>query len=485
MLRMAWTDPTGTARQQAVGGAMVSLGGDLTAAFVNPAGLAFYRSGDFVFTPSFNQLNNNTTYKNSTTAAKRTALGLGLTGFVTASPTNKKNGSTALAIALNRTTWFGNNLLYRGFNSSSSYAQKYLEEIAGVGDANLVASKYPFGSSLAFNTYWIDTIAGGTNGNFRYKTRAPIGTGLLQENEIASKGGLSELAIAIAGSNHEKFFYGITLGIPFLQFERTTTFTEADATKALNNFNYATYQESLQTTGSGVNLKMGFIYRPLPQWRLGFSIHTPSFLRLTDKYSASITTDTENYKGVLTQSSKTFTNGEPAEYSYLHFTPFRAMAGFSFVIREVEDVSKQKGFITADVEWVNYPSSAFKADPSLLNATEEKAYYKKLNTAINTAYRSTLNLRMGGELKFTRWMTRAGMAYLGNPYHNIRGEKGSRLQYTGGIGYRDKGYFIDLAYVKTMGKDVHAPYRLSQQSFDLAQLQQRGIRLLLTLGLKF
>jgi len=177
MLRMAWTDPTGTARQQAIGGAMVSLGGDLTAAFTNPAGLAFFRSGDFVFTPSFTQLNNNSTFKNTTTASKRSALGLGLTGFVAASPTDNRKGSAAVAIALNRTAWFGNNLLYRGLNTTNSYSQKYLEEIAGVGDANLVASKYPFGSSLAFNTYWIDTIAGGTTGNFRYQSRAPIGTG--------------------------------------------------------------------------------------------------------------------------------------------------------------------------------------------------------------------------------------------------------------------------------------------------------------------
>ena len=31
-LRMSWTDPAGTARQQAIGGAMASLGGDLSAA---------------------------------------------------------------------------------------------------------------------------------------------------------------------------------------------------------------------------------------------------------------------------------------------------------------------------------------------------------------------------------------------------------------------------------------------------------------------
>ncbi len=51
-LRFAYTVPSGTARQQAIGGAMGSLGGDITATFINPAGLGFYKTGDFVFSPS-------------------------------------------------------------------------------------------------------------------------------------------------------------------------------------------------------------------------------------------------------------------------------------------------------------------------------------------------------------------------------------------------------------------------------------------------
>ena len=57
-LRFSWYTSSGTARQQAVGGAMASLGGDITAAYVNPAGLGFYKTGDFVLTPGFNFLNN-------------------------------------------------------------------------------------------------------------------------------------------------------------------------------------------------------------------------------------------------------------------------------------------------------------------------------------------------------------------------------------------------------------------------------------------
>jgi hypothetical protein len=482
-LRFSWNNPNGTARQQSIGGAMASLGGDLSAAFINPAGLGFYRTGDLVISPGFNQLRNKSTYYGTTEKDIRNSIGFGTTGFVAGTATEPK-GSIAFAVAINRTAWFGNNLLSRGINTQNSYSQKFLEEIAGQGDANAVAQNYPFGSSLAFNTYWIDTLSGGSAGNYQYQSRAPIGN-LLQENTVSSRGGISELAISLAGTKNEKLFYGFTLGIPFLNYTRETEFTEADKSTALNNFDFATISESLHTKGNGLNLKGGIIYRPAPQWRFGFSAHTPTYLKLTDTYSASVTTNTENYKGTLTQRSADLNNGYDGKFSYYHFTPYRLIISGSYVIREVEDITKQKGFLTADLEYVNYRASSYKTDPEQSNNSSTKAYFKNLNNAIDNAYKGAFNLRVGGELKFTTLMTRLGMAVLGNPYQNIVGEKGSRLQLSGGLGYRNKGYFIDLAYVHTMGTDVHYAYRLSQSPFTGAALKQTGTRVLLSFGLKF
>ncbi len=52
-LRLSWFQQRGTARNQAIGGAMVSLGGDATASHVNPAGLAFFKTSDLILTPGF------------------------------------------------------------------------------------------------------------------------------------------------------------------------------------------------------------------------------------------------------------------------------------------------------------------------------------------------------------------------------------------------------------------------------------------------
>ena len=45
-LRLSWFVPSGTARSNALGGAMGSLGGDLSSNHINPAGLGFYKSSE-------------------------------------------------------------------------------------------------------------------------------------------------------------------------------------------------------------------------------------------------------------------------------------------------------------------------------------------------------------------------------------------------------------------------------------------------------
>jgi long-subunit fatty acid transport protein len=489
-LRYSWYTSSGTARQQAIGGAMTSLGGEISATFVNPAGLGFYKTGDIVITPGFHYLNNNSTYYGRMEKDKKNGFAFGTTGIVLGAGLNnktKKNGirGAALSLAINQTANFGSNILYRGINSQNSYSQKFLEEIGNDRDANSVANNYPFGASLAFNTYWIDTIAGGSSGNFQFQTRAPIAAGLIQENKVINKGGITELGIAGAVNYNDKFFLGGTLGIPFLHYVKEAKFTEADLTgNTTNKFDFASITENLETDGVGINLKAGLIYKPTEQIRLGLAVHSPTWYSLTDKYNASVSTNTETYKGHLTQNSALFTNGNDAEFKYALLTPYRIMASASYVLREIEDVRKQKGFLTAEIEYVNYKASSFKTDPEGDNSQSTKDYLRSLNRAIDNSYKGAFNFKAGGELKFTTIMARLGAAYYGNPYKSLNGAKGNKFQLTGGLGYRNKGIFIDLAYVHTMGKDVHFPYRLQSGDFSGASIKQTGGNVLLTVGFK-
>ena len=231
-----------------------------------------------------------------------------------------------------------------------------------------------------------------------------------------------------------------------------------------------------------MNLKAGIIYKPSEFVRLGLAIHSPTYYQLTDKYNASVTTNTENYQGQLTQSSSDLV-GQDAQFKYWMFTPFRVIGSVSYVVNEIQDVRQQKGFLTADIEYVNYKGASYTTDPGS-NDQGSKDYLKSLNKAIDKAYKGAFNFRAGGELKFTTVMVRLGAAYYGNPYQDINGEKGSRFHLSGGLGYRNKGLFVDLTYIYTIAKDVNFPYRLQYTAYSGANVKGNASNILVTVGFK-
>ena len=108
-------------------------------------------------------------------------------------------------------------------------------------------------------------------------------------------------------------------------------------------------------------------------------------------------------------------------------------------------------------------------------------YLNDLNEVIDQQYKGAFNFRLGGELKFNTIMVRLGGAYYGNPYKD---EKANRIKLAGGLGYRDKGFFIDLTYVYAMNKDVNYPYRLQDNPNDPASLKNNAGNIVATIGFK-
>ena len=157
------------------------------------------------------------------------------------------------------------------------------------------------------------------------------------------------------------------------------------------------------------------------------------------------------------------------------------MLSGSYVLNEVEDIKMQKGFITADVEYVNYKSNRYHT----AEEGDDNSYYNGVNSAIKDYYKGAFNFRVGGELKFTTVMARLGFAWYGNPYKDS--ELSANKKYaTAGIGYRNKGIFVDLTYMMALNnKDVSFPYRLSDKANTFATINGTGGNIALTCGFKF
>ena len=489
-LRAAWNTPSGTARQQAIGGAMGSLGGEISATFVNPAGLGFYKTSEIVLSPGFRFLSDKSSYRGTNASGNVASnFNMGTTGIILSSPT-RNNHSIAMSIAVNRTANFNSDVLYKGQNDYSSYAEQYALEFANSGlsiDDALGSTQVSYGTRMALYSYLIDTATvGGSSQVIAQPVKNP-GFLLNQQNQFHSRGGITELAIGIASNSKDKLYIGGTLGIPILNYNRDLTFTETDATGNTNNdFASSVYKETYTSKGAGFNLKLGLIYKISEAFRIGAALHSPSVLVLKDEIHSQMVTNTEGYAGTISMSSDSldyYTQSSANQVSYVLLTPWRFMLSGSYLFGAgVEDVGKQKGFITADIEYVTIRSSRYSEG----NFTYDDASidYSDVNDAIKGSYKGNFNFRVGGEMKFNTFMGRLGFSYSTSPYKQSP-LKADRMALSGGVGYRNKGMFIDLAYVQNIINDVNFPYRLADKANTFANLKDNGGTVLVTVGLKF
>lgn len=495
-LRAGWYVPGGTARNIAIGGAMGSLGGDISATHVNPAGLGLYKTKEFVLSPGFMFNNNKGNFRDSTTSGiSKTAFAYGPIGFVLGSPGKRRSNwtSSAFAISVTQLASYNNRVSYRGYNNYSSFSEQYLEELK-YDNADTIAAynNYVNGTSLAYATYLVNPTYDQNNRFNGYNSLPQISPdnnlGVYQDYMSNTRGGMHEISLGMGGGIDDRLYLGGSLNIPIQSYHRELTFRETDATGNPNNgFGYFEYQERFKSTGVGLNAKLGFIYKPKEYIRLGMAFHTPSVMSIKDELRASVTTDTENKFAtgdrVTTATTEGMNNGNPVKRSYGQVTPYRVIASGSYVFREVANTQQQRAFITADIEFVNYRGTRFFANEDNADYNGAKEYYRMANNAIKDYLKGAFNFRLGGELKFDPWMFRLGGAYYGSPYSD-KELKAHRIMASGGIGYRNHGIFVDLTYAHTFNKDVNFPYRLNDKANTFAQVNNNRGNLILTVGFK-
>jgi hypothetical protein len=488
-LRMSYTRPSGTAREQAIGGAMGSLGGDISANFVNPAGLGFYKTDEVVISPGWAFDGSNTGYlSNNIRNPSVNHFILSTSGFVIGIPSDQDK-NTAFSIAVNRSADFSGHVAYQGKNNYSSAAEAYAEEFNASGltiDQALITPGISYGTRMALYTYLIDTSQGGTGPTIVQPDKVLAAGGLLGQNtDIRTSGGITEIAIGLAGVTRDKWYIGASVGIPIVTYQRTMHYTESDLSGNTNNdFNSYTYIESYSSKGVGVNAKLGAIFRPNLNWRIGLAIHTPSVYSITDHLSAYMVANTEGYHGVDSIKSSVLDQAANTANSlkYDLSSPWHIIASGSYIFPG-ELTHGKMGFITADIEYVTNTSSSFNLPVDANGNQVDNSYYSQLNSTIKSYYKNTFNFRLGGEYKVDELAFRMGGSYSLNPYSSPD-LKANRSTISGGLGYRKKGIFIDLTYVEAILNDVNFPYRLGQKDNVYSTVKQYTGNIILSLGLK-
>lgn len=493
--------PHGTARTQALGGAGIGLGGDYSSAHSNPAGIAMFKTGEFLISGGVGIANNTSTYlKNGQldNVGSRTNFQVPNIGVIFA--TNKGNGSSSwnnitFSLGLDRLANYNNKIAIAGLNSKSSYTDYWVDQLQAGGNAQWEKG-YPIDGSLGWQTFVLDRYPAGSNTNLMSlasPSRAIGGlTGVQQRGTLQTEGGLNEYSFAVGGNYGDRLYIGASLALPSINYKEYFKWSEDDADEKnnTNHFGYFDYNKTLKRTGLGVGAKLGILYKVTERFRLGAAFHTPTWYSIHDRYDANMTADIENgtpdgqNPGVHSYSSGDMTDGYPVEFDYNYTAPLKAMGGASYFFGDLKDPQKPQGFLTADYEYVNQSSGKFRM-------SDYKSTERGLNDNISAIYKAVSNVRVGAEVKFlAMYAVRAGFAYYGNPYSNDyynAGTDASRKVYSGGVGLRHRGLYLDLTYSYTQGNDRYRPYVTQKAELTPAPatIDYNRSNIMMTLGFKF
>ena len=454
----------GTARFQGMGGAFGALGADFSVIATNPAGLGIYKSSEITVTPSVSINPTSSEYNGEIGNDTKTVFALGDFGCVFTIKPHKKNKSGGfqnfnLGFGLNRQNDYNSRLYIHGPNNTSSMMTDWVNTLnSQFLSPDNIDQKYQFDIALATNAnliYLDDTL------NRKYANDAPNG-GVYQQKYVTTRGSINEFDFSFGGNFEDKLYFGATIGIPTIRYYEDSQYEEFDNGDTIPYFRYLSYQQSLETHGTGVNLKVGVIYRPANWVRIGASIHTPTYYgNMKDNYNSYMFASFDSLASTPQYSPLGY-------FNYQMATPFRAIGSLAFIIG-------QYGLISAEYEYVNYNQARFYS-------TEGSSVFQDVNDEIKASYKTPLNIRFGTEWKIQDFRVRGGFGYYGTPYQSGL-NTGERYVASGGIGYRGKHFFADLTYVWSQTKQEYYFYNRTLVNPSYNTLSSNTI--LTTFGLRF
>ncbi len=481
----------GPARTQGLAGANVALGADFGNLTSNPAGLGFYQKSEFHaslglgFGQADGSLNSGKLNEQSNNV-NVPSIGLVLASRRADNDKGSNWRGGAFALGFTRLTDFNNGTNYQGtVGDGQSFFQRLREPRASLasirqqddnhfknGDAYLDLDGLAYGGYL---TNIAQTRRGGTDSALVTIARTgPIGQG----ERVVSTGSMSQFDLGYGGSFRDRLYLGVGLGIVSSNYREARDFSESEGNPE-TPFASLHLHDELHTTGTGINGRLGLIFRATDAVRLGASIQTPTFMRMTDTYSTTLTTNYTPKNQPPNQAViGTVTNTtNPGAYDYTLTTPFRANGGVAVVVGKY-------GFVSGDVEYVGYGQARLNNDPN--GANGDNSSFADQNQDIQNLYRNTLNYRVGTEGRYSVFRARLGYAYYGDPYKNpSNGRSSARSYYTAGLGLRQGNFFLDVAEVYNSYNNYYSPYYLANGQQPVVAVNNTRYTTSITAGLTF
>lgn len=497
-LRFSREDIHGTARAMSMGGAFGALGGDLTGISINPAGISVYRSSEVVGTV-------NLTGEKSIvgdTKKNKTRFDMDNLGFVGYFPLrNDVMPLINFGFSYNKVKSF--NKKVSAFGDSESTLVDYIYDdyrhagIRNDDDLVWIENEYdPFQSQP-----WLPAL--GRNTSILHPNQAgtaliPINTGgerPIGQIGTEESGYIGKYDFTAGTTINNVLSLGLALTIHDISYDQHSYYAEDYSNESWYELN-----NRVSASGAGISGKLGLIYRPVNALRIGFAWHTPSWIAITETYSAELLEDIQNFiPSYVTDYKKGGFHTAQFLNNYDLTTPGKIVASVATVLG--------KNFIASvDYEVTDYSKMKFNV-PSNDN-NRNSSWYDIDNEFIKNDHKLTSSVRIGTEYRFTpQFSARLGYAWMQNPYNadfvalgnavvagsnTVFRMEGDANYFTGGLGYRfNKNFYLDMAVVyKTQNDDLYPfpnIYEGDQLIIDAApfSLKNNSLRGLLTLGYKF
>ncbi len=462
-LRYSTFDYGGTARFLGSGGALGALGTEFSTLSTNPAGLAMYRSSEIVFTPSILSTQTTSQLENDRGSpaieTSRTVFNINNFGFIVHSrPRNPRWKTVNFGIGVNHLGNYNQEFDFQGI-SVGSIVERWQERANAFGlDNQETGPAFDAGALLDI----------GEDGIFETDYELAPNEAIFRSQNVRREGSMTELVFSLGANYNERFMFGATVGVPFVSFEENKEYFEEDIGSGQDGsvpfFEDLTFREELQTTGVGVNFKLGAIFRPVQALRIGAAVHSPTSLSLDDEFTTEIIYAFRE-EGQVNEGSGGLDEGL---FDYKLSTPWRFIGNLGVVI-------KKYGFLNASVELVDYGSANFKFE----NFPEDEAF---ANEDIELTLGQALNVRLGGEIALDIFRIRGGVNILPSPFDE---DDSSTLTYQGGLGIRSGKFFADLAYRYRNEDFTYIPYTVQSSVEQIVNNEVTTSNFLLTVGLRY
>jgi hypothetical protein len=451
-LRFSQTTPYGSARFMALGGSGMALGGEIGAISANPAGLGVFNRSQFVFTPGihFNQAAAN--YLGNTVDSEMTKFNVAGAGaifnFKSENTATSKWRGGSLGITYNRTNDFNQNIQYSGYNDQNSIIDAMIEQ------SNGLATNQLSGISLAgYDHYLVNPLPDSDNVYDSFVLGFPD-----QREIIERRGGINQINISFGGNYNDHVYFGAGVGILSANYSQSRVFTENFVDEPLEQF---TMDEWLKVKGTGVNVSLGLIFRPVSFLRFGASYTSPTWYKFTEESDIYYQSNYDNYDvanwvdgdgnrliqedtvlNILNSNTDLFVS----EYNLR--TPAKLNIGASLVLGKL-------AFFSADVELVDHGNAHVSSSDFISEGD---------NNTIKDLYKPVMNIKVGGELRISALRLRAGLALYGDPYNFTDEIDRSKLIASAGIGVNFGKVFFDVGLSRTVYNENILVYALGNSS---------------------